>query len=187
MKQHFELIGVVKSLWLQMRQNIQLIRIKVCWLKNLSNISAALIPQFGAFLVETCCCLFSWVTDQMGSFQLIWNFFQLSQYLHYSNISLPLFVSIVWDTTVIWFLIIIITFAIFMTVFCNLLHLSWSERFHLCTPLFYLFVTTCRIYWQTSMTVVRKLKVLWMTAKNWVNRPEMLELVLYRSSLQHVT
>ena len=33
MEQHLESIGVVKSSQLQIHQNIQLIRIKVCWLK----------------------------------------------------------------------------------------------------------------------------------------------------------
>ena len=48
MEQYFELVGVVKSLKLQLHESIQWICIKVCQLKNV-NTSVALVPQFVGF------------------------------------------------------------------------------------------------------------------------------------------
>ena len=51
MEQHFELIGAVQSLQLQMHQNIQLIRIKTCQLKNCEHIGGLSPAICGLFML----------------------------------------------------------------------------------------------------------------------------------------
>ena len=53
MEQNFEFIGVVKSYWLQMNQNIQRLRTVVCRINKFSTTSAVLVPQFVGFSCST--------------------------------------------------------------------------------------------------------------------------------------
>ena len=51
MEQDFELIGIVKSQWLKMHQNIQWLSIKVCRPKNYQHIGG-LSPTMGGFFLS---------------------------------------------------------------------------------------------------------------------------------------